>query len=59
MALYSYRCKDCNTMFDEAHGMNDTKKIKCVRCGSYNTYKRMTFGNFILKCNGFYSTDKT
>jgi putative FmdB family regulatory protein len=58
MALYSYRCNDCCTIFDKEHSMNNKQKQKCSRCGSYNTYRRITISNFILRCGGFYSTDK-
>ena len=49
MATYDYACKECGTVEEYVHGMNETPEIKCA-CGEVmEKIFSHNFGGFILK----------
>ena len=58
MAIYTYRCNDCDISIDVSRGITETEKsYECGSCGSvlFRVYQApgVTFNG-----SGFYSTDK-
>jgi len=50
MAVYSYKCKECENEQEERHGMNDTPEIACTNCGHMGAVKMIPKSlNFVLK----------
>lgn len=55
--FYDYRCKKCNYIFTQQHGMNESPLIKCPQC-SAKADKLITGGaGVIFKGSGFFVTD--
>jgi putative FmdB family regulatory protein len=56
MPTYSYRCTECERVFDAFHSMTCTDKQHCPDCGEEGK-KLMSASSVIFKGSGFYSTD--
>ena len=56
MPTYDYRCKKCGHEFALFQGINDKPRKSCPGCKG-RVERLITGGNFILKGDGFYSTD--
>jgi putative FmdB family regulatory protein len=56
MPTYSYRCTECERVFDAFHSMTCTDKQYCPNCGKEGK-KLMSASSVIFKGSGFYSTD--
>ncbi len=56
MPTYSYRCTECERVFDAFHSMTCTEKQHCPECGMEGK-KLMSASSVIFKGSGFYSTD--
>lgn len=50
MPIYEYECQ-CGNIQDEIHGMNESPKIKCSKCGSTKMRKLISAGSFIIKAD--------
>jgi len=49
MALYEYRCSDCNTVFEELVSGSSTVPVACPSCASLKTEKIMSrIGGFSI-----------
>jgi putative FmdB family regulatory protein len=42
MAIYEFKCNDCGEVFSEMRKMGDFNSGNCSKCGSGNTYKKMS-----------------
>jgi putative FmdB family regulatory protein len=49
MASYDYVCKECGTVEEHVHGMNETPEIKCTCGGAMEKIFSPNIGGFILK----------
>lgn len=56
MPTYSYKCKDCEEVFDAFHSMSCTDSQHCPTCKGVGK-KLMSASSVIFKGSGFYSTD--
>lgn len=56
MPTYSYRCTNCEHVFDSFHSMNCTDPQLCPRCENIGK-KLLSASSIIFKGSGFYSTD--
>ena len=56
MPMYRYVCENCGNEKVVLHGMNESPKVICDRCGAE---MKRTIGRVgvIFKGSGFYSTD--
>ena len=41
MPRYDYECEKCGNVQEEVHGMKESPKVKCVKCGSKKTHKTL------------------
>ncbi len=57
MLTYDYRCKKCGHEFALLQSINDKPRYACPKCRGRVERLITGGGNFILKGNGFYSTD--
>jgi len=58
MALYEYRCQECNGIFEVLKKMIDMTPEECPLCRQTNTIKLMSApGLFNLKGKGFFCND--
>ncbi len=57
MPTYQYNCPHCGHEFEEFQSISDKSLEKCPECG--NKPRRLISGGagFLLKGNGFYTTD--
>ncbi len=54
---YEYKCKKCGNTFEKFQSIAAAPIKKCKKCGG-EVYRLISKnGNFILKGNGYYSTD--
>lgn len=44
MARYDYKCRECETVFEEEHSVNESPEVKCPSCSGTDTFKYM--GNY-------------
>jgi len=57
MPTYEYKCKKCGNTFEKFQSITEDPIKKCKSCGG-EVYRLISKnGNFILKGNGYYSTD--
>jgi len=57
MPTYEYKCKECATTFEKFQSITADPIEKCKNCDG-KVYRLISKnGNFILKGNGYYSTD--
>ncbi|GAI69022.1 unnamed protein product [marine sediment metagenome] len=57
MPTYEYKCKKCGNIFEKFQSITENPIKKCKSCGG-EVYRLISKnGNFILKGNGYYSTD--
>jgi len=57
MPTYEYKCKKCGNIFEKFQSITEDPIKKCKSCGG-EVYRLISKnGNFILKGNGYYSTD--
>jgi len=57
MPTYEYKCKKCGNTFEKFQSITADPIEKCKSCDG-EVYRLISKnGNFILKGNGFYSTD--
>jgi len=57
MPTYEYKCKKCGNIFEKFQSITADPIKKCKSCDG-EVYRLISKnGNFILKGNGFYSTD--
>lgn len=47
MPHYDYECSKCSHVQEEFHGMKETPKVKCQKCGSTKTHKIPSGGHQI------------
>lgn len=59
MAIYDYKCLDCENIQEERHSMKEDPVIKCKECGSEHTKRYMGNANIrnIFKGTGFAVND--
>jgi putative FmdB family regulatory protein len=57
MPTYAYRCTKCEHLFEEFHGIRDTKPRKCPKCGAKSTRVPGGGAGQLFKGSGFYITD--
>ena len=58
MTTYDYNCTNCGSNFEEFHGINGKRTVKCPDCGSSRTKRLISGGaGLIFKGSGFYITD--
>jgi len=53
MAIYDYKCKECENTQEVRHGMTESPKIDCLICGSSNTFKMVGAARTIFKGGGW------
>jgi putative FmdB family regulatory protein len=53
MPIYEYRCRDCDTAFEELILSLDMPLIKCTKCQSTATERLISKTSFQLKGNGW------
>ena len=57
MPTYEYKCKKCGNIFEKFQSITEDPIKKCKSCDG-EVYRLISKnGNFILKGNGYYSTD--
>ncbi len=56
MPTYSYKCTQCEKVFDSFHSMSCTDSQHCPECNGVGK-KLMSASSVIFKGSGFYSTD--
>lgn len=56
MPTYSYRCTECENVFDTFHSMSCKDSQFCPECGKIGV-KLLSASSVIFKGSGFYSTD--
>ncbi|HZK40222.1 MAG TPA: zinc ribbon domain-containing protein [Atribacterota bacterium] len=57
MPTYEYKCKKCGNIFEKFQSITEDPIKKCKNCDG-EVYRLISKnGNFILKGNGYYSTD--
>jgi len=57
MPTYEYKCKKCGNTFEKFQSITEDPIKNCKTCNG-EVYRLISKnGNFILKGNGFYSTD--
>lgn len=44
MALYDYKCRTCENIFEEEHGVNEDPVVPCPECSGVDTHKYI--GNY-------------
>jgi len=57
MALYEFKCFDCNSEFEEFCSYEEIKNMRCNRCNSDNIGKLLSLSGIIFKGSGFYVND--
>jgi putative FmdB family regulatory protein len=58
MALYEYRCEDCDNVFEVFKKMKDQTPEVCPKCLQFNTKKLISApGWFDLRGKGFFQND--
>jgi len=57
MPIYEYRCKDCNTVFEEIQKFSDAPIKTCRSCSGKNVEKLISQSAFHLKGTGWHATD--
>jgi len=57
MPTYSYQCKRCGHIHDLFHGITETPRVKCPKCGGPCVRLIGTGAGIIFKGSGFYETD--
>lgn len=57
MPTYTYRCRDCDNVFEEMQRITAEPAATCARCGSEQCVRQITGGTFHLKGSGWYATD--
>jgi putative FmdB family regulatory protein len=57
MPTYVYRCSKCGHVFEEFHGIKDTKPRKCPKCGKRAAKVPAGGAGLLFKGSGFYLTD--
>ncbi len=58
MPTYDYRCKECGTTHEIAHGFNDPRPTTCPTCGGPLARVFHPVG-VVFKGSGFHKTDYT
>ena len=56
MPIYEYICKKCGVVSEQIHGMSETPRVKCEKCGGVSE-RKISSGAVIFKGSGFYTTD--
>lgn len=62
MPMYTYRCSECDCVFDQLRSMSDrdnTKELQCKNCSCKGSSKRIMQNSVSLKFkgSGFYCTE--
>ena len=57
MPIYEYKCKKCDTIFEELQSINDDPLKECPTCKCEVERLISGGGGFIFKGGGFYATD--
>ena len=57
MPIYAYRCSSCGFEKDHLQKLNDPVLSICPECHQETYRKQLTAAGFLLKGNGWYSTD--
>jgi len=58
MPIYTYMCRECNTLSDVRKSMLADHPEVCPACGKSNLYQKVHPPAIIFRGSGFYSTDK-
>lgn len=45
MAIYSYKCRECESIQEEKHSVSENPEIECKECGSTHTFRYLGNGN--------------
>lgn len=57
MPLYTYRCNNCNYMFEANQHMSDSPLKECPSCGEDELRRVINNVGVVFKGAGFYVTD--
>gem|GEM_PF-2093281 len=57
MPTYTYRCADCQHVFDEFQRISADPGAVCHSCGGEACTRQITGGTFHLKGGGWYASD--
>ena len=57
MPTYAYRCKSCGHVFERVQKITDAPRVRCPVCRTAAERVITGGGGFLLKGEGFYSTD--
>lgn len=57
MPTYTYRCTECEYLFDIIQGIREDALEECPECTKNTLQKVLSAANFIFKGTGFYKTD--
>ena len=57
MPTYTYRCRECESTFDEVQRITAEPEATCAACGSTDCVRQITGGTFHLKGKGWYASD--
>ncbi|MBI3585580.1 MAG: zinc ribbon domain-containing protein [Ignavibacteriales bacterium] len=58
MPTYEYKCRNCDSTFEEFHSMSAEPLLECPSCKTPNLYRIIGTGaGMIFKGSGFYLTD--
>jgi putative FmdB family regulatory protein len=61
MPTYTYKCKECEHVFDIRQGMNDDRLTDCPECDKVDVLDKIITGTggFQLKGKGWFGNSKT
>lgn len=57
MPRFDFKCKKCQTVFEETIPFGSKKLPPCSKCGSKGTEKLLSAPGIMFKGEGFYKTD--
>ncbi len=57
MPTYTYRCRKCDTVFEEVQRITAEPGAICANCGDEDCVRQITGGTFHLKGNGWHASD--
>lgn len=57
MPTYTYRCRACETVFDEVQRITAEPAANCVACGGDDCVRQISGGTFHLKGKGWHASD--
>ncbi len=57
MPTYTYRCRECDSIFEQVQRITAEPGAVCACCGNDDCVRQITGGTFHLKGNGCHASD--